>query len=164
MNGIAADIKDLMDMTDNAHLTESGGFSPYDTGSWVVLVVDDEPDNLTIAEMMLTYAGATVRTAQNGVEGLKLLASFTPSFVLLDLSMPQMDGWDMLNMMRADERLKRIPVIAFTAHVMPGDKEDVLQSGFDGYLPKPFRMKTFVPDIQRCLTAIVHPSPSATEE
>lgn len=151
-------------MTDNSQGTTAGGFSPQDTATWVVLVVDDEPDNLTIAEMMLTYAGASVHTAQNGLEGLKLLESVTPSFVLLDLSMPQMDGWDMLNAMRADERMKRIPVIAFTAHVMPGDKEDVLHSGFDGYLPKPFRMKTFVPDIQRCLNGMTRSSvPSAAD-
>jgi CheY-like chemotaxis protein len=152
-------------MTDNFNGMNAGAFSIQDATSWVVLVVDDEPDNLTIADMMLKYAGATVHTAQNGVEGLKLLASLTPSFILLDLSMPHMDGWDMLKLMRADERLQAIPVIAFTAHVMPGDKEEVLQSGFDGYLPKPFRMKTFVPDIQRCLTAMERaPSPPQTDE
>lgn len=141
-------------MTDNASATNAPIFSPNDATSWVVLVVDDEPDNLTIADMMLKYVGATVYTAQNGIEGLALLDSMTPSFVLLDLSMPQMDGWDMLKALRQDPKWDRLPVIAFTAHVMPGDKEEVLQAGFDGYLPKPFRMKTFVPDIQKCLNAI----------
>lgn len=142
-------------MTDDSSAMNAPVFSPNDPTTWVVLVVDDEPDNLTIADMMLKYAGATVYAAPNGIEGLKLLESITPSFVLLDLSMPQMDGWDMLKMVRKEPRWHHIPVIAFTAHVMSGDKEQILQAGFDGYLPKPFRMKTFVPDIQKCLNAIV---------
>jgi CheY-like chemotaxis protein len=136
---------------DPMNLRNDSSFSPDDVTTWKVLLVDDEPDNLTIGEMMLKYAGATVYTAQNGAEGLALLADLTPSFILLDLSMPFMDGWDMLKVIRHDERWRDLPVIAFTAHVMPGDKADVFDAGFDGYLPKPFRMKTFVTDIQKCL-------------
>ena len=141
-------------MTNDARTDRGPAFSLDDATTWVVLVVDDEPDNLTIAEMMLKYAGATVYSAQNGVEGLKLLDTITPSFVLLDISMPQMDGWDMLQVMRESPQWRTLPVIACTAHVMPGDKEEVMQAGFDCYLPKPFRMKTFVPDIRKCLKAI----------
>ena len=121
-----------------------------DVSNWFVLIVDDEPDNRMIASKVLTYGGAKVSLAANGVEGLAALEQFVPSFILLDLSMPEMDGWEMCQKVRANPKTQNIPVIALTAHAMTGDRERVLASGFDGYIAKPFRLSTFMSEILRC--------------
>ncbi|MBL8165889.1 MAG: response regulator [Anaerolineae bacterium] len=121
---------------------------PDDVKNWVVLLVDDESDNLGVAEKFLTFAGARVHSASNGVEGLDVLARVHPSVVLLDLSMPQMDGWTMLERIRANPEWDSLIVIAVTAHAMTGDKERVMKAGFDGYIDKPLRLATFLGDVR----------------
>jgi two-component system, cell cycle response regulator DivK len=118
-----------------------------DIKDWTVLIVDDEGDNLGVAQKVLSYGGAEVHIARNGIEGLEVLESVKPTFILLDLSMPEMDGWEMAKRVRADEKLAMIPIIALTAHAMSGDKERVLGSGFDGYIAKPFRINSFMEEI-----------------
>lgn len=122
-----------------------------DTKDWTVLIVDDEPDNVNVAQKVLTYNGAVVHVARNGVEGLKMLEQVHPTFILLDLSMPEMDGWEMLNQARKLPEWGKVPIIALTAHAMAGDKERVLNAGFNGYIAKPFRIGTFLDDIKACL-------------
>jgi CheY-like chemotaxis protein len=123
-----------------------------DIKDWTVLVVDDEADNLGVAQKVLTYGGAAVHIARNGIEGLSVLESIRPTFILLDLSMPEMDGWEMFRKVRSKENLASVPVIALTAHAMSGDKERVLEAGFDGYIAKPFRINSFMEDILACLS------------
>jgi CheY-like chemotaxis protein len=125
---------------------------------WTVLIVDDEPDNLTIANKVLSFGGAKVYTARNGVEGLKVLEEVVPSFILLDLSMPEMDGWEMLKAIKANIKTEHVPVIALTAHAMMGDREKVMNAGFDGYIAKPFRLSTFTSEILRCFRELAHAS------
>lgn len=123
---------------------------------WIVLIVDDEPDNLGVAQKVLSFGGAEVHIARNGVEGLEVLARIKPTYVLLDLSMPTMDGWEMFEHVRANADLADMPVIALTAHAMAGDRERVLEVGFNGYISKPFRINTFLEEIQRCLQEFEH--------
>jgi CheY-like chemotaxis protein len=125
---------------------------------WTVLIVDDEQDNLTIAEKVLSFGGAKVYTARNGLEGMKILEEVTPSFILLDLSMPEMNGWDMLKAIKSDLKTEQIPVIALTAHAMMGDRQKVMDAGFDGYIAKPFRLSTFTSEILRCFRELAHAS------
>ncbi len=125
-----------------------------DATSWTVLIVDDEPDNVGVAQKVLEFHGATIYTAANGEDGLVVLEEVMPSFILLDLSMPQMDGWEMLRRMRAEPELRLIPVIAVTAHAMHGDMERVLDAGFDAYIAKPFRISTFLDEIRQVLERI----------
>ncbi|MCK6577795.1 MAG: response regulator [Anaerolineae bacterium] len=120
--------------------------------SWVVAAIDDEMDNLTLVTKVLTFNGATVHTAFNGALGLELVRQVRPTLILLDLSMPVMDGWAMVAALRADPNFQKTPVIALTAHAMVGDKERILAGGFDGYISKPFRISTFLGEIIRCLT------------
>jgi len=122
-----------------------------EAANWTVLIVDDEPDNLSIPREVLTFNGAQVYTAADGIEGLEVLKTVTPTFILLDLSMPNMDGWEMLRQIRANPKTARIPVIALTAHAMSGDQEKVMTAGFDGYIAKPFWLPTFWSEIERCL-------------
>ena len=119
-----------------------------DVKNWTVLIVDDQPDNLGVAEKVLSFYGATIHTAENGVEGLEVLGSVMPSFILLDLSMPKMNGWEMHEAIRKDPRWRFIPVIALTAHAMEEDREKVLEAGFNGYIAKPFRLSSFLNEIK----------------
>lgn len=120
---------------------------------WTVLIVDDEPDNLGVAQKVLSYGGAEVHIARNGIEGLAVLAKLKPTFILLDLSMPEMDGWEMFQRTRANDDFADVPIIALTAHAMAGDKERIEEAGFDGYIAKPFRINSFMEDIQNAITA-----------
>ncbi|HEX2905492.1 MAG TPA: response regulator [Phototrophicaceae bacterium] len=130
-----------------------------EVASWTVLLVDDEPDNLFIAGKTLSFNGATVHTARNGVEGLALLGQITPSFILSDLSMPQMDGWEMLKQVRANPRTRSVPVIALTAHAMAGDRVRGLDAGFNGYIIKPFRPSTLIAELLHCFQEVLNPPP-----
>ncbi|MGB7342296.1 MAG: response regulator [Phototrophicaceae bacterium] len=118
---------------------------------WIVLIVDDEPDNLGVAQKVLSYGGAEVHIARNGVEGLAVLSTLKPTFILLDLSMPEMDGWEMFERTRDNNDFSDVPIIALTAHAMAGDKERIEEAGFDGYIPKPFRINSFMEDIQETI-------------
>ena len=80
-----------------------------------------------------------------------MMATFTPTVILLDLSMPEMDGWEMHRRLKANPETAHIPVIALTAHAMADDKERVMQAGFTGYIPKPYTIKTLVNDMQTIL-------------
>lgn len=117
-----------------------------------VLVVDDEPDSIEVVRMVLMANGATVFEARNGRSALEVLKSEQLTLVLTDLSMPFMDGWEMLKAIRADDKIKHLPVLAMTAHARVGEK--VLEAGFDGYMIKPLRMFTFIQDLTTCLEGI----------
>lgn len=142
-------------MTEQNTMLQSPNSVLGDASQWSVLVVDDEPDNREIAETVLSFNGVKVRTAIHGADGLKLLEDLTPTFVLLDLSMPIMDGWEMIKAMRANPKTQAIPVIALTAHAMAGDREKAYEAGFDGYIAKPFRIPTFMSELKSCLRSVV---------
>jgi CheY-like chemotaxis protein len=122
-----------------------------DRSSWVVLIVDDDRDNIGVPEQLLLHFGATVHIAEDGQVGLRILETVIPSFILLDLSMPRLDGWEMLVRLRSNPRTASIPVIALTAHAMPADEARIIQAGFDGYIVKPFMFASFFDEIMRCL-------------
>lgn len=108
-------------------------------------------DNLEVATRILRFYGATVHTAMNGKEGLDLIRRIRPKFVLSDLSMPQMDGWEMLYELQKDRHIAQIPVIALTAHAMVGDRSRAIEAGFHNYLTKPLTPATFMADLLRLL-------------
>jgi CheY-like chemotaxis protein len=123
-------------------------FDLKDASTWVVLVVDDEPDNLEVVSETLEFHGVTVRTAKDGVDGLEVLKAFEPNLILTDLSMPRMDGWEMRRNVKSDPKMQNIPIIALSAHAITGDKERALEIGFDGYLTKPVNIHTLLDDIR----------------
>jgi two-component system, cell cycle response regulator DivK len=141
-----------MNPKDEAHLDRNKRrVDPENLSEWRVLIVDDQKDNLAVAEMVFNFHKAEVRVAHNGVEGLEILKEFLPTLILMDLSMPEMTGWDMFKQVRANEATAHIPVIALTAHAMSGDEEKVMAAGFDGYIAKPFSVATIVYQIQSIL-------------
>ncbi len=118
---------------------------PMDTfKGWVVLVVDDEEDSLELARVLLETYGATVHTARDGREALLLLRTIKPRFIISDLSMPHVDGWDFVELLQQDVALREIPVIALTAHVLRGHRERAIAAGFQNYLLKPLTAETFI--------------------
>lgn len=116
--------------------------------TWRILAVDDEPDNLNLLGDLLEFQGAEVKRAGSGQEGLDALDGFKPTVILLDLSMPGMDGWELHRQLRGRTELAGVPIIAITALAMPADKERVEKQGFDGYITKPFRIGTLLSELQ----------------
>lgn len=121
---------------------------------WSVLLIDDEEDSLELARYILEFYGATVTTASDGHEGLEKCRSLKPEFVISDISMPKVDGWEFIKQLKADPNLANIPVIALTAHALRGDKERAIQAGFNNYLTKPLTANTFMLDLLQLLMVI----------
>jgi two-component system, cell cycle response regulator DivK len=119
--------------------------------TWSVLLIDDEPDNLEVVAESLEFYGLTVRTAGNGKSALEILKDFTPTLILLDLSMPIMDGWETRMRIKSNPHTQHLPIVALSAHAMAGDKERALAAGFDGYLTKPINVPTLMDDIRAAL-------------
>lgn len=111
---------------------------------WFVLVVDDEFDSREVATMMLEDAGAQVVSAEHGRQALELIAQRRPDFILSDLSMPVMDGWQLMHKLAKDRATQDIPVIALTAHAMKGDRERAMAAGFRNHITKPLDASKFM--------------------
>jgi CheY-like chemotaxis protein len=101
-----------------------------------IAIIEDNPDNLMLAEAILSPSFDIV-SFENGPDALSALPDLNVDVVLLDISLPRMDGVAVLESIRRDERLKNLPVIALTAHAMVGDREKYLAKGFDEYFTKP---------------------------
>ncbi len=121
---------------------------------WDVLVVDDEPDSLEVAQRILRHYGADVRTATNGQEALTETKKKRPKLIISDISMPILDGWGLIYELKRERAFMEIPVIALTAHAMTGDRERAISAGFHNYLTKPLTPVTFMRDLLILLTAI----------
>jgi CheY-like chemotaxis protein len=121
---------------------------------WDVVVIDDEPDSLEVARYILDFYGANVHTATNGKEGVELVEGVKPRFVISDLSMPEMDGWEFLSELKSTISTSDIPVIALTAHAMRGDRERAIAAGFHNYLTKPLTANTFMDELMVLLLDI----------
>lgn len=118
---------------------------------WEVLVVDDEPDSLEVATRILRHYGASVHTASNGREALEQVRAIKPRFIISDISMPEMDGWELLKELKLHRDTLEIPVIALTAHAMVGDRARAIEAGFHNYLSKPLTAATFMRDLLNLL-------------
>lgn len=101
-----------------------------------IAVVEDNPDNRLLVQAILDERYEIIEY-ESGIAALEGLREVVPDLVLLDISLPEMDGTDVLRKMKEDPRLAAIPVIALTAHAMAGDRERFLGEGFDEYLTKP---------------------------
>ena len=101
-----------------------------------ILVVEDNPLNRELMQQLLED-DHEVSLAVDGAEGVALAIASLPELILMDLSMPVVDGFEAHKRLRADARTKHIPIIAVTAHAIRGDRERVLALGFDGYVSKP---------------------------
>lgn len=103
------------------------------------MIADDYDDNRELLRLLLESSGHVASEARNGRECVAIARREMPDLVLIDLSMPELDGWETLRELRADERTRLIPCVAFTAFTGDQDRGRALRAGFDAYLAKPFR-------------------------
>jgi len=101
-----------------------------------ILIVEDVEWNLDLLVQILEEDYVVVE-AENGTKGLAMAESESPDLILMDMSLPEMDGWELAGKIRAVESIREVPIIAVTAHAMAGDEEKALEAGCNGYLPKP---------------------------
>ena len=108
-----------------------------------VLLVEDNEDNFELVHFLLERAGYAVLAGHNGQEALEMTLKEQPDLVLMDLSLPGIDGWDAGRQLKANPLTSHIPLLALTAHTLPGDRKRALESGFDGYISKPIDVVHF---------------------
>ncbi len=101
------------------------------------LIIEDNPDNMTLICDILTLNGYAVQQATSGLQGYKLAKEFIPDYIILDIQLPDIDGYSVLEKIRSDNKTINIPVIAMTSYAMAGDKDRLLSAGCDGYIEKP---------------------------
>ena len=106
-----------------------------------VLVVEDNRDNMTLIVDVLQSLDYDVIQAEDGEEAVELAETERPDLILMDLSLPKMDGWEASRTIKSKTELNQIPIIALTAHAMVGDRERALEAGCDDYMTKPINMK-----------------------
>jgi len=104
-----------------------------------VLVVEDDMDNRRIVVKVLSVEGYQVIEAIDGVEALARVREEQPDLILMDLALPNLDGWEATRQLKLDPATRSIPVVALTAFAMRGDEEQARAAGCDDYLPKPVR-------------------------
>lgn len=117
-----------------------------------ILYVEDNEDNVYMLKRRLERKGYTVVIAGDGEEGVAMARAESPDLILMDLSLPVMDGWDATRTLKADAQVASIPVIALTAHAMAGDRESALDAGCDDFDTKPVDLKRLLGKINALLT------------
>jgi CheY-like chemotaxis protein len=105
-----------------------------------ILYVEDNDDNVYMLRNRLTRAGFTVVIATDGVQGVAMAGSERPDLIIMDLTLPDMDGWEATRRIKADPATKHIPVVALTANAMEGDREKALAAGCDDFDTKPVEL------------------------
>jgi two-component system, cell cycle response regulator DivK len=126
----------------------------------LVLVVDDFQDNREMYAEYLAFAGFRVTQASNGKEALEQAFANPPDIIIMDLSLPVMDGWEATRRLKADRRTSAIPVVALTGHAMQGHSKGAMEAGCDSFVAKPCLPDQLVAEIRRMLST---PRPSAAK-
>jgi two-component system cell cycle response regulator DivK len=116
-----------------------------------VLIVEDNRQNLELVQFLLEEAGMAVSSATDARQAREELARRLPDLVLMDMQLPGMDGLDLVAELRGQERYRRLPIVALTAHALRGDRERFLAGGCDGYIAKPIDVATFAGQVEAYL-------------
>ena len=123
-----------------------------------VLLIEDNEANRYLARFLLEKNGLAVVQAANGAEGVRLALAAPPDLILMDIEMPEMDGYEAAELIRANPATARVPILAFTSYAHPSDRERALERGFSDYLEKPFEVDDFL----RRVLQLLPPIPRAT--
>jgi two-component system, cell cycle response regulator DivK len=118
----------------------------------IILHIEDNPDNRLLVRRLLQVEGYTILEAENAFQALQMLTTHLPRLILVDINMPDMDGYTLTSKIREQPELDMVPVVAITANVMKGDREKTLQAGCDGYIEKPIDVDKFSEQIARFLS------------
>jgi CheY-like chemotaxis protein len=125
----------------------------------LILVVDDYEDAREMYAEYLRFCGFRVAEARNGNEALEQAFSLMPDLILMDLSLPGMDGWEATRQLKADPRTARIPVVALTGHALAGASEGAKKAGCDSFVTKPCLPDDLVVEVRRMLGMTQSPQP-----
>jgi two-component system cell cycle response regulator DivK len=116
-----------------------------------ILVVEDNIANLELFTDILQINGFECLTAMKGEDAIEIARMENPDMILLDIQMPGMDGMTVGRILKSDENTRHLKIVALTAHAMRGDKETFIKEGFDGYIPKPIKVKEFLEAVREYL-------------
>ena len=116
-----------------------------------VLLVEDNPATVDIIQTELEFLGYETIVADNGKKAVEMAAAHLPDLIIMDISLPKMDGLEATALIRKNPKTKSIPILAATARALPGDKEKCLQGGCDGYIAKPFTHRELGAAIKRLI-------------
>ena len=118
-----------------------------------VLLVEDQEDNRDMLSRRLKKRGYEVEIAVDGAEGVEKARSEAPDLILMDMSLPVMDGWEATRILKAEEATRSIPVVALTAHAMSTDREKAFEAGCDAYETKPIELPRLLETMEKLLQA-----------
>ncbi|MDB4910439.1 MAG: response regulator receiver [Gemmatimonadetes bacterium] len=118
-------------------------------GSKKVLLVEDNEDNRIVYSTILQHFGYIVMEALNGEEGIAKARAERPDLILMDISIPVIDGWEATQVLKRDPETRGIPIIALTAHALASDREKAMEVGCDSYLAKPCEPKAVVSEVEK---------------
>lgn len=127
-----------------------------------VLLVEDNEDNRIIYSTVLRHTGYAVVEALDGVQALELARSVRPDLILMDISIPEIDGWEATRILRQDAETRDIPIVALTAHALADDRERATLVGFTSYLAKPIEPRAVVAEVRRWIGGGAGAPPPAT--
>jgi two-component system cell cycle response regulator DivK len=116
-----------------------------------ILYIEDNEDNILILKRRLGRLGYDVASAMDGAEGIAMVAEHKPDLILMDLSLPVMDGWEATRRLKAAPETRHIPIIALTSHAMVGEKEKALAAGCDDFDTKPVEFQRLLAKIRALL-------------
>jgi two-component system cell cycle response regulator DivK len=116
-----------------------------------VLLVEDNDDNRMIYATILTHRGYSVVEAPNGADGVEMAAKHHPDLIIMDISLPVMDGLEATRRIRANASTSDIPVLAVTAHARDNDRSNCLEAGCSRYLAKPVEPRRLVQEVERMI-------------
>lgn len=118
-----------------------------------ILIIEDNQDNLQLVRFLLERLDYEVTAAYDGTTGQQAAIDQRPDLILMDMGIPEIDGWHLAEKLKANPQTQAIPLVALTAYTLPGDKRRALQSGCDGYITKPINVATFGDEIAKFLQA-----------
>ena len=120
--------------------------------SKTILIIEDNEQNLYLTRFLLEKHGFTVIEARDGLQGIRLASQYLPDAILLDIQLPELDGYAVATQLRKDSNLRQTPIIAVTSYAMVGDREKALASGATDYIEKPINPDTFVDQVRKHLS------------
>jgi two-component system cell cycle response regulator DivK len=120
----------------------------------LILVVDDYQDAREMYAEYLQFSGFRVAEARNGNEAIEQAFSLRPDLILMDLSLPGMDGWEATRQLKSDERTRHIPVVALTGHALAGASDGAKKAGCDSFVTKPCLPDDLVVEVRRMLNVV----------
>ena len=124
--------------------------APLNKGT--ILYVEDNPDNRTLVRRILLSEDYSLIEATDAYNAIEILKGTRPDLILMDINMPDMDGYTLTSKIKSMPGFERVPILALTANVMRGDKEKTLEAGCDGYIQKPLDIDQLVREVERFIS------------